>query len=303
MVQCPRCRSEMTFIAQYNQNYCYACQLYESQMASQAPPVPAQPPATVQAPAPASPGQQAFGQQPQYPVPPGFQQAPAGPQYEIVHNPAFSALILKLRQNEAVTAEKNAMMYMQPTIDIATHGREGGLLKGLVTSALGSESFFVNTFTATRGPGELALVGPLMGDIRAVPLYAVGLVIQSGDYLASTPGIMLDTKWQGLKGFFAERDMVMLHATGQGVVFISSFGGVIEKDLAYGEMLTIDTGHMVAFSDTMNYSLRRVGGWKSTILSGEGLVVDIGGPGKVLMQTRQLPVFASEILRFMPAQR
>lgn len=224
-------------------------------------------------------------------------------QTETEFSPSFSMLKFRLRQGQSVQAEKGAMMYKHKNIDIQTHGRKGGILKGVVTSALGSESFFVNTFTATHGPGELALVGPTMGDIKVIDVSMQGIILQSGAYLASDPSVQLDTKWQGLRGFLSERDFVMLHAAGPGKVWVSSFGGIIERELQVGEMLSVDTGHLVAFPETMQFSVHRVGGWKSTILSGEGLVTDLVGPGKILMQTRHLPAFVAAMLPYIPDSR
>lgn len=218
-------------------------------------------------------------------------------------SPSFTVLIFHLVQGQSVVVEKGAMMYMHNSVEIQTAGRKGGLMKGLATSVLGGESFFVNTYTATSGPGELAVVGPTMGDIRPLNLGHQGMILQSGAFLASEPLVELDTKWQGLKGFLSERDFVMLHAGGQGVVWVSSFGGIIERDLQPGEVLSVDTGHIVAFPDTMQFSVRRVGGWKSTILSGEGLVTDLHGPGKVLLQTRHLPAFVQAMLPYLPKDR
>lgn len=220
-----------------------------------------------------------------------------------MHSPSFTALVFYLKQGQSVVAEKGAMMYMHRTIEIKTSGRKGGLLKGIMTSALGGESFFVNTFTATQGPGELALVGPTMGDVRNIDVSRQGMILQSGAYLASSPEVNLDTKWQGLKGFLSEKDFVMLHASGPGNVWTSSFGGIIEMNLRQGEVLSVDTGHLVAFPDNMQFSVRRVGGWKSTILSGEGLVSDLVGPGKILMQTRHLPAFVQALIPYLPQQR
>ena len=223
-------------------------------------------------------------------------------EYSIKDAPSFSTLIFKLKQGQSITVEKGGMMYMHNTIEIQTHGRKGGIMKGLVTSALGGESFFVNTFTATHGPGELAVVGPTMGDIKELDTTQQPMILQSGAFLASYPSVELDTKWQGLKGFLSEKDFVMLHASGPGKVWVTSFGGIMEKDLQAGEVLSVDTGHIVAFPDHMQFTVRRVGNWKSTILSGEGLVTDFVGPGKVLLQSRTLGAFVQSILPMLPNQ-
>lgn len=277
MSVCPKCGNEVKFIEQYGQWFCYTCGQY-IQPAQPQPAAPQQPPQA--APVAKGPGELEF---------------------ETVHSPSFTALIFYLQHGQSVVAEKGAMMYMHRTIEIQTHARKGGLLKGVVTSALGAESFFVNTFTAAQGPGELALVGPTMGDIRVLDVSRQGMVLQSGAYLASAPSVDLDTKWQGLKGFLAERDLIMLHASGPGEVWVSSFGGIIEMNLKAGETVSVDTGHLVAFPDNMVFSVHRVGGWKSTFLSGEGLVTDLTGPGKILMQTRHLLAFVQALAPYLPS--
>jgi uncharacterized protein (TIGR00266 family) len=269
------------------------------QPAQPIPPQPAHAPQPQYAPQP--PQDQYAAAQGQQPYQPVYQQQPRL-ENEISQAPSFTMIVFHLKPGQKVTAEAGAMMFMHNTLDIDTHGRKGGILKGMATSAFGGESFFINTFTAARGPGDIAFVGPVMGDIRPLELHQ-GMILQSGAFLASDPSVNLDTKWQGLKGFLTDRDFIMLHATGPGTMWVSSFGAIIEKDLRPGEVLSVDTGHIVAFPDTMQFSVRRIGNWKSTILSGEGLVTDFQGPGKIMMQTRTLPAFAEQMLPYLPQQR
>jgi uncharacterized protein (TIGR00266 family) len=223
---------------------------------------------------------------------------PDGIRYETIADPAFTMLKIYLGQGQSVVAEKGAMMYMSRTVEIQTHKR-AGFFKSLKVAAFGGESFLVNTFTATHGHGELALVGPGMGDIKSVNLTGGGLIIQSGSYLASTPTVNIDTSWQGFKGLFAESDIIMLRATGTGTVWLTSFGGLVERPLQAGETICVDNGHLVAWPDNMPYNIRKVGGIKSTLLSGEGLVVDFTGPGILYLQTRHLPAFAKWLAPFI----
>jgi uncharacterized protein (TIGR00266 family) len=267
MSVCPQCKGKLNYVEQYQQWYCNKCQRYQT------------------------PAKGAGGKK------------GGGLDYKTVHSPSFTALIFSLKQGQSVVAEAGAMMYMHRTIDIQTTKRSQGFMKSLATSMMGGESFFVNTFTANSGPGDLALVGPTMGDIKELDVSRQGMVLQSGAYLASSPNVQTDTKWQGLKGFLSERDLVMLHVSGKGSVWVSSFGGIIEKDLKPGETLAVDTGHLVAFPDNMQFTVRRVGGWKSTFLSGEGIVSDLTGPGKVLLQTRHLPAFVSSLMPYLPTNR
>ncbi|MCK4757199.1 MAG: AIM24 family protein, partial [Thermoplasmata archaeon] len=132
----------MNYVEQYQQWYCYTCQKYnqpvQAQSAHQQP---------ESAPAAQEPQQQP-AQQPAQHTQPAPVSAGAVPENETIHSPSFTALIFHLKQGESITTEKGAMMYMNRTIEIQTAGRKGGLVKGLMTSALGGESFFVNTYTA-----------------------------------------------------------------------------------------------------------------------------------------------------------
>jgi uncharacterized protein (TIGR00266 family) len=227
-------------------------------------------------------------------------------EYNIEYKPSFSLLKVKLNAGEKITAEGGAMVYMSPGIEIETHTRGGGgiggLFKSVKTSVLGGESFFINTFTATED-SEIALTGVQLGDVDSIELNDDEMILQSGAYIASTEGIEIDTSWQGMKGLLGEGDIVMLKASGNGKVWISSFGAIEKKELAAGEKLILDTGHAVAFNGSITYSVKKVGGLKSTILSGEGLVFEIIGPGSVYIQTRILSGFARSLIRYLPTRR
>lgn len=221
-----------------------------------------------------------------------------GIRYETFASPSFTALICHMAQGQAMTAEKGAMMYMHRTIELQTHTR-GGIMKSLKASVLGGESFFVNTYTATHGHGDIAFVGPGMGDIKPIEVQNRGWILQKTAFLCSSTGVTIDTKWQGLRGAFAEGSFFMLYANGYGTCFVSSFGAILEKQLAQGEVLTVDNGHLVAFPEGMPFEIRRIGGLKSTLLSGEGLVVDLTGPGYVLLQTRHIGSFAAQMAPYI----
>ena len=107
-------------------------------------------------------------------------------------------------------------------------------------------------------------------------------------------GVEVESKWQGMtKGFFAGAGLFLIKCHGEGDVWFNSFGGIFQIDVK-GETV-VDTGHIVAFTDGMDYRVSKVGGYKSLFLSGEGLVVRFQGEGKVWVQNRQLGSFASWI--------
>ena len=141
---------------------------------------------------------------------------------------------------------------------------------------------------------------PLPGDMALLELSGQTLLLQSGAYVASSDGIQLDTKWGGAKTFFASEWLIMLRASGAGTLIISSYGAIHEMDLAPGQLYTVDTGHLVAFSDKIGFKVRSIGGLKSTLFSGEGLVVDLTGPGKVYLQSRSMDAFLGWLIPKLP---
>lgn len=219
-------------------------------------------------------------------------------QSHVFYQPSYSLLQLVLEQGEAVQAEAGAMVSMTPNVQMQTAAR-GGILGGLKRSLLGGESFFMNTFTCTSGQGELTLAPSLSGDVLHVPLNGT-FYVQSGSYIASTPNIQVDTKWGGAKLFFSGEGLFLLRCQGQGDLFVSSYGAIHAVQLAEGQQYVVDTGHMVAFEDTITYKVRGAGGLKETFLSGEGLVCDFTGPGRLYLQTRSMDAFLKFLIPKLP---
>jgi uncharacterized protein (TIGR00266 family) len=212
--------------------------------------------------------------------------------YEIKYKPSYSMLVVKLEPNETVTAEAGAMTYMEPNINVNTRKREKSLLGTLGLSLLGRQSFFVNDYQAQNTPGEVAFVSAPVGDIETLEVKPnQGYIIQSSSYIASTQTVDLDMKWQGFtKGLFGQ-GLFMMKAKGEGKLFINTFGAIDKHTLDAGKTLIVDNFHLVAFSDTCDYKVRKFGGLKSTIIGGEGLVTEIRGPGDVYIQTKNLREF------------
>ncbi|PZC42746.1 MAG: putative conserved protein, AIM24 family [Chloroflexi bacterium] len=180
---------------------------------------------------------------------------------------------------------------------------KGGLMKGLKRSVLGGESFFINTFEASGEGGEVTVAPALPGDIVALEMTGQPLLIQSGSFLAATTGVDIDSKWGGSKTFFSREGLFMLKATGTGTIFVSSYGAIRLIELGAGQKYTVDTGHMVAFDDTVSYNVGKSGGWKSTLFSGEGLVAKLEGPGRFYMQTRAPDSFIAWLAPKLPGNR
>ncbi|NLX11335.1 MAG: TIGR00266 family protein [Chloroflexi bacterium] len=217
------------------------------------------------------------------------------------HNPAFSLAVVRLGASEAIKVEPGAMVGHSSGITVETKS-EGGFMGGL-KRMVGGESFFQNTYQAPAQGGEISLAPALPGDMVVLEIGGDEMLLQSGAYVASETSITVDTKWGGAKGFFGSRSLILLRVGGRGKVVAACYGALEERVLAAGETYTIDTGHIVAFDADMGFEVRRVGGWKSTLLSGEGFVCDLTGPGRVLLQTRSEESFLGWLLPKLPDRK
>src|SRR4051812_4622294 len=221
--------------------------------------------------------------------------------YQIEHQPAFSLAILKLQAEQSIMAEAGAMVSMSANIELQSQ-MKGGLL-GALKRAAGGESAFVSTFTARGGQGEVTLAPGAPGDIAAIEMHNQTFFVQSSSYLAGDAGLVVDTKWGGAKSFFAGEGLFVLMVQGQGVLLVSSFGAIHRKTLAPGERYVVDTGHLVAWEGTTQYTLRKAAaGFFRSMVSGEGIVAEFSGPGELLIQTRNLAALAGLLKPFFPSQ-
>ncbi len=218
--------------------------------------------------------------------------------YEIKYRPSYSLLVVGLEQGENITAEAGAMTYMSLNIQMRTRAR-GGIWDTLKVGLLGRQSLFVNDYIAQGGPGEIGFVAAPIGDLEKLTLDGQrGYIVQRSSYVASQSSVNLDIQWQGFtRGIFGQ-GLFMIKTSGVGDLFINTFGAIDKHDLLPGEKLIVDNFHLVAFSDTCSYEVKTLGGLKEFALSGEGLVVEVTGPGEVLLQTKNLAEFADWLWSF-----
>lgn len=212
--------------------------------------------------------------------------------YEIKYEPSYAMLVVDLEAGEKITGEAGAMTYMTPSIDVVTHRRERSILGTIGVSILGGQSLFVNDYVAKGGSGQVGLAAAPVGDIQVLRVEpGRGFIVQKAAYLASTDDVELDVKWEGFtKGVFGQ-GLFMIKVYGRGDLFVNTFGAIDRHELGPGKEMVVDNFHLVAFSDSCDYKVTRFGGWKETILSGEGFVTRIRGPGEVYIQTKNLREF------------
>lgn len=232
---------------------------------------------------------------------------------DVLYRPVNSVARVRLQTGERIVAEPSAMIGMSTSVSMTTgmrgaaQGNGDGLLgkiAGAAKSMLAGESFFTNTFTA-NSPGEVLLAPALSGDIIVEELPQRGITMQSGAYVANTPGVDIQAKIGGGVTFFGGEGMFVLQATpsapGQKVV-IASFGGIEEMQVD-GSMV-VDNGHLVAWDSGLDLSLHKAAtGWIGSFLSDEGKVFHINGQGRVWIQTRQPIGFGRAIASLLPPRK
>lgn len=224
-----------------------------------------------------------------------------GYSFEILHQPSFSLALVKLDAEQSIQAEAGAMVSMSANVELQSQ-MKGGVF-GALKRAVGGESAFVSTFTARGGPGEVTFAPGGPGDIAAIELNQQTFFVQSSSYLAGDVSLSVDTRWGGAKSFFGGEGLFVLQVSGEGLLLASSFGAIHRKRLAAGERYVVDTGHLVAWEGTTQYTLRKAAsGFFRSYLSGEGIVAEFSGPGEVLIQTRNLASFAGLLKPFFPTQ-
>ncbi|HIP84500.1 MAG TPA: TIGR00266 family protein [Methanothermococcus okinawensis] len=214
--------------------------------------------------------------------------------FKIEYKPAYSLLKVFLK-DQSIIAETGSMVYMSKGIEIDTNIR-GGLMGALKRMVVG-ENLFLNKF---HGTGTLALAPNYVGDITHYRLDST-LYVQSGAYLASSPEVEIGTKLGDLSMIFGGMGLFLMKLEGKGDVFLSSFGALETIELEEDEII-VDNGNLVGFTEGLEYSLKKVGGLKATIFSGEGKVYEFRGTGKIFIQTRNLLEFGQFLSKYIMGQ-
>lgn len=228
----------------------------------------------------------------------------SGQHYTIEHAPAYAALTLHLHSGETVLVESGAMAAMDSCIKMKSKAK-GGLMSG-IGRMLGGESFFVSEFTAEGQAGQVYVCPGVPGDIEHYELGGRGgLMVQSSGFVAAQPTVQIDSQFQGMKSFFSGESLFLLRATGTGSLWFSSFGGILEVPVTGNYV--VDTGYIVAFEDSLQYSVEMLGGLslrglRTGILGGDGLVCRFRGQGKIWIQTRRLHNLINFLNPFRPVR-
>jgi len=218
-------------------------------------------------------------------------------QLSIMGEGSFQACKIELKDGESFITESGAMAQMSANIDyeVTTHtmGGGGGLLAGLKRMVTGN-SFFMSHYTA-RGDGHIVVAPSLLGNIHLLDLDGTNAwVCTGGSYLGSSTTVEVNTQFQGMRGMFSGESLSYLELTGRGSAILNGFGHIRTVDVD-GEHI-IDTGHVIAFEDSLTYKISKAGGsWIQSFFAGEGLVFRFNGKGKVLVQSHNPTEFGKSV--------
>jgi uncharacterized protein (TIGR00266 family) len=227
---------------------------------------------------------------------------------ESEYGPAFTMMTANLAPGEQIKVEPGAMVAQSEGLEMKTGmgsgGGLGGFMKSMMKSAFGGESFFVNTYTAGPSGGWISLAPSSPGDIETFDLDpGQSFYMQGGAFMASTINVDTSTKFQGAKSLFSREGAFFLRAEAADVpgrVFFTSYGAMKEIEVTPDKPIKIDNGHVVAFSEGLNYQISKVKGLGSFFFGGEGFTLDFHGSGSVWIQTRNIQSLANQLIPFLP---
>ena len=220
--------------------------------------------------------------------------------YEIFGN-AMPGVSIKLNKGESVYTQTGGMSWMSDGIDMQTNIK-GGLFKG-IGRLFNGESLFMVTYTAEKDNAEITFSSSMPGEIKA---FNIGpnreIIAQKDAFLCATPNVEISSAFTNtMAGMFGGEGFIMQRISGNGMAFLELDGSIKEYDLAPGETIKVNTGNIVAFDSTVDYSSKFMKGFSNILFGGEGLFLStLTGPGKVYLQTMTVSQLAGRIIPYIP---
>lgn len=258
-------------------------------------PVAPPPPAPVYTQPPVAPAPQAYAPAPVQ------QPYPTKPLSYTIFGGNLPAVSIKLDAGESIYTQSGGLSWMDDGITMATN-MQGGLMKGLGRMISG-DSLFMATYTANIPNREIVIASSFPGSIADVEIKGVNIIAQKSAFLCAQPSVTLSvyvTRNIGA-GLFGGEGFILQRLSGFGRAFLEIDGSLVERTLAPGEKIKVDTGNVAAFEESVTYQAEMVKGFKNILLGGEGLfLTTLTGPGKVWLQTMTLQGFAKSIIPFLP---
>lgn len=212
------------------------------------------------------------------------------------------AVIIKLHPGDRIYSSSGGMSWMSQRVQMETN--TGGGLGRMFKRALSGESLFIADYFVEGGDGEIAFASEFPGRILDLNL-ADGqqMIVQRDAFLVAEKSVDLDMHFRKRlgAGLFGGEGFVLQKLTGPGHAFVNLDGDIIERTLAPGEMLRVDTGHVAMFEPSVNFDIEMVRGFTNILFGGEGLfLATLSGPGKVWLQTMPISKLAGKLLQYLP---
>ncbi len=210
---------------------------------------------------------------------------------------------MRLNNGETVYTQSGGMTYQTEGIEMSTNAR-GGIMKSLGRMFTG-ESIFMANYTARKDGAVIAFASTVPGGIIDLDLNTIpsGMMLQKGAFLCAESNVETSVAFtkKFSAGLFGGEGFILQKATGNGKIFLEVDGDIIEKELASGEILKVNTGNVVAFETTVSYEIETIKGLGNILLGGEGLfLTKLVGPGRVILQSQNFRDFAGRIIPYMP---
>jgi len=216
----------------------------------------------------------------------------------------LQSLEIELTQGESIFTESGGMSWMTDGIEMETNTK-GGLMSGL-GRALAGESLFMTTYTCSAPTAMITFTPEAPGKVLPIQLAPGQMIIaQKDSFMCAQSSVKMEIHFRKKlgTGLFGGEGFILQKLTGPGIVFLEIPGEVKEFNLAAGQRLKVDPGHIAAFDPTVNYEITSVKGIKNIIFSGEGLfLASLTGPGRVWLQTMPLSNLAQALLKYIPTK-
>ena len=224
--------------------------------------------------------------------------------YQVIGDTMPAVEVTFDQAGESMYTQSGGMAWMSDGVAMDSN-MKGGLGKSLGRMFSG-ESIFMATYRAERPGASIAFASTVAGEVLPVDIGACGgLIAQKGAFLCAQNTVELSVAFTKKlsAGFFGGEGFILQDIHGTGMAFLEIDGNKVEKVLAPGEVLKVDTGNVVAFEKTVNYEIETVKGLKNIFFGGEGLfLTKLTGPGRVILQTQNFNEFAGRIISMIPSK-
>ena len=220
----------------------------------------------------------------------------------VISGTTLPVVTITLKPGDKLYSSSGGMSWMTQQVEMDTN--TGGGLGKMFKRAVSGESIFVVDYYVNSGEGEVAFAAEFPGKIVPIDLDdGQSIIVQKDAFMCAQKSVDLDMHFRKKlgAGLFGGEGFILQRLTGPGMAFVNFDGEILMKDLAAGEVLRVDTGHVAMFQPTVDFDIEMVKGFKNLFLGGEGLfLATLKGPGKVWLQTMPMSKLARKIAQYMP---